>query len=135
MAIIAGGIMEEWGAPKQALREVIQEVRRFKPPQHDDEYSVHIAFLSWDPRKTPEFVGVLAGKVGRKQRLFIVWHSVPVGLETTAAVRSWLASLLPDTARLVREHLPARSKAYPAESLAIEIEQLAAALRDQPLDP
>jgi hypothetical protein len=66
--------------------------------------------------------------VGRKQRRFIVWHSVPNGLETTEAVRSWLVSVLPETARLVMEHLPAKSKAYPAVKLASEIEQLRAAL-------
>jgi hypothetical protein len=128
VAIITGGIIEEWGKPKVALRDVMQQVRRFKPRQLDDEYAVDVAFRSWDPRRTPEFTGVMAAMVGRKQRRFIVWHSVPIGLETSDAVRSWLVSVLPETARLVREHLPTKSKAYPAEELAIEIEQLRAAL-------
>lgn len=137
MAIITGAITEEWGEPGLALRDVMREVHLFKPRQLNEEYAVDIAFRSWHPRKTPEFTGVRAGMVGRKQRRFIVWHSVPKGLETTEAVRSWLVSVLPETARLVREHLPTKSKAYPAEQLAFEIEQLRAALSGpaKPSDP
>ena len=114
----------------------MQEVRLFKPRQINDEYAVDLAFRSWDPRKTPDFTGLRAGMVGRKQRRFIVWHSVPNGMETTEAVRSWLVSVLPETARLVREHLPAKPGAYPAEELAIEIEQLCAALSEpEPSNP
>jgi hypothetical protein len=124
MAIITGGIIEEWGQPKQALREIMQQVGRFRPRESDQDYAVDIAFRSWDPRKLPEFTGVQAAMVGRKQRRFIIWHSVPIGLDTPDAVRSWLVSVLPETARLVREHLPSRSKTYPAEELADEVEQL-----------
>ena len=127
MASITGGIIEEWGKPRLALREVMQQISRFKPRQFDDEYAVDVAFRSWDPRKRPEFTGVLAAMVGRKQRRFIVWHSVAIGMETSEAVRSWLVSVLPETAQLIREHLPTKSRAYPAK-LAIDIEQLRAAL-------
>jgi hypothetical protein len=112
VAIITGGIIEEWGGPRLALRDVMQEVRLFKPRQLDGEYAVDVAFRSWDPRKKPEFTGVRAGMVGRTQRRFIVWHSVPNGMETTEAVRSWLVSVLPETARLVREHLLAPSRRH-----------------------
>jgi hypothetical protein len=128
MAISTGGILEEYGTPKQALLEVMQQVRRFKPRSSEDDYVVDVAFRSWDPRKEPEFTGVRAAMVGRKQRRFIVWHSVPAGLATADDLRSWLVSVLPDTARLVREHLPSKSKAYPASDLAIEIEELSVAL-------
>lgn len=130
VAISTGGILEESGKPKQALLEVMREVRCFKPRSSDEDYAVDVAFRSWDPRKVAEFTGVKAGMVGRRQRRFIVWHSVPVGLATADEIRSWLVSVLPDTARLVREHLPSKSRAYPASDLAIEIEQLAGALRD-----
>jgi hypothetical protein len=53
---------------------------------------------------------------------------IPAGLDTAESVRTWLAAVLPETARLVRERLPARSKSYPAEALAVEIEQLREAL-------
>jgi hypothetical protein len=136
VAIVTGGIIEERGEPRLALRDVMQEIRLFKPRQLDDEHAVDVAFRSWDPRKAPEFTGVRAGMVGRTQRRFIAWHSVPNGMETTEAVRSWLVSVLPETARLVREHLPAKSKTYPAEELAIEIEQRCAALSEpEPSDP
>ena len=66
--------------------------------------------------------------VGRKQRRFVIWHSVPIGLDTPDAVRLWLVSVLPETARLVREYLPTRSSTYPAQDLADEVEQLRTAL-------
>jgi hypothetical protein len=69
--------------------------------------------------------------VGRKQRRFIIWHSVPVGLNDAESVTAWLAAALPETARLIREHLPRRSKAYPSEELAAEVE----CLRDELLRP
>jgi hypothetical protein len=47
--------------------------------------------------------------VGRQQRRFIVWHSVPKGLDTPPAVRGWLTEALVDTERLVREYLPTMS--------------------------
>jgi hypothetical protein len=62
--------------------------------------------------------------VGLKQRRFIVWHSVPFGLDTADAVRSWLVSVLPETARLVREYLPTKSKSYPVEQLTNEVDDL-----------
>lgn len=66
--------------------------------------------------------------VGRRQRRFVILHSVPIGLDTPDAVRSWLMSVLPETARLVREYLPTRSKTYPVQELADEVEQLRTAL-------
>ncbi len=131
MAISTGGIIEEWGSPKAARRTVMREVGQFRPRQSGDDYVVDIAFRSWDPRKEPEFTGGQPAMVGRKQRRFIVWHSVPVGLDTADSVRTWLAQVLPETARLVREHLPTRSKSYPAEELAVEIEQLRMALPER----
>ena len=41
-------------------------------------------------------------------------------------LRSWLVQVLPETERLVREYLPTKSKAYPADQLGDEV----AALRD-----
>jgi hypothetical protein len=124
MGISAGGLIEEWGPPRQALQEVMQQVRSFAPRTSDQDYVVDIAFRSWHRHREPEFTCVLAGMVGRKQRRFIVWHSVPLGLETPEAVRSWLVSVLPETARLVREYLPTKSKSYPIEQLADEVDGL-----------
>lgn len=75
MPIIAGGIIEGWGAPKDALLSVIREVGKFSPRQSVNDYVIDIAFRLWDPGKQPEFAGVRPGMVGRKQRRFIIWHS------------------------------------------------------------
>jgi hypothetical protein len=126
--IITGGIIEGWGAPKDALLSVIREVGQFSPCKSEDDYAIDIAFRLWDPRKQPEFAGVRPGMAGRNQRRFIIWHSVPAGLDDTGSVRAWLVSVLPETARLVREHLPRKSRAYPCQELAVEVEQLREAL-------
>ncbi|MDQ0276539.1 hypothetical protein QO003_000842 [Arthrobacter silviterrae] len=124
MAISTGGIVEDWGPPRWALQEVKKQVATFAPRQSDQDYVVDVAFRSWHLHKEPEFTGVQAAMVGRKQRRFIVWHSVPKGLDTAEAVRDWLVSVLPETARLVREYLPGKSKSYPSEELAAEIDGL-----------
>ncbi|MGA9224452.1 MAG: hypothetical protein WBZ57_25035 [Pseudomonas graminis] len=102
----------------------MKQVRDFAPRLSDEDYVVDIAFRSWHVHREPEFSGVQADMVGRKQRRFVVWHSVPLGLDTAEAVRKWLVSVLPETARLVREYLPTKSKAYPAEQLATEVDAL-----------
>jgi hypothetical protein len=38
MAIITGGIIEGWGAPKDALQSVIRQVAQFRPPQGEREW-------------------------------------------------------------------------------------------------
>mgnify|MGYP001074943092 FL=1 len=124
MGISTGGVIEEWGPPRHALEEVMKQVRDFAPRLSDEDYVVDIAFRSWHVHREPEFSGVQADMVGRKQRRFVVWHSVPLGLDTAEAVRKWLVSVLPETARLVREYLPTKSKAYPAEQLATEVDAL-----------
>jgi hypothetical protein len=124
MAVSTGGIIEDWGPPRRALEEVMNQVVSFSPRQSDQDFVVDVAFRSWHLRREPEFTGVRAAMVGRKQRRFIVWHSVPFGLDTADAVRSWLVSVLPETARLVREYLPTKSKSYPVEQLANEVDDL-----------
>jgi hypothetical protein len=124
VAIVTGGINESWGPAKAALLEVMREVRTFAPRHNDDEYAVDVAFRSWHNSREPEFEGVVPGPVGRSQRRFIVWHSVPRGLDEASAVLAWLAGALVETADLVRTYLPTRSKAYPAETLAAEVDAL-----------
>lgn len=124
-ALRCGGILAEWGPPKAALHVVQQEIGAFSPKSHDDQYVVDLAFLTWHNFREPdEPYGVKPGPVGRTQRRFIVWHSVPNGLETPREVHQWLVSVLAETERLVREHLPRKSKAYPTEGLANEVGSL-----------
>lgn len=131
VAISTGGIIEGWGAPADALQSVMREVAQFRRSRGEDDYVIDIAFRLWDPRREPQFTGVRPGMVGRKQRRFIIWHSVPAGLDDAGSVTAWLAAALPETARLIREHLPRRSKAYPSEELAAEVD----CLRDELLRP
>lgn len=101
--------------------------RDFGGPADEDDYCVDLAMLTWHNFREPEQpLGVAPGPVGRKQRRFIVWHSVPKGLETPEQVRAWLVEVLAETERLVREYLPMKSKAYPTERLGDEV----VALRD-----
>jgi hypothetical protein len=127
MPLISGGVLQEWGPPQKALQTVQREITEFTGRTSDDDYCVDLAMLTWhnfrDPEQPP---GVTPGPVGRTQRRFIIWHSVPKGLETPEQVRAWLVEVLPETERLVREILPTKSKAYPAQQLGDEV----AALRD-----
>jgi hypothetical protein len=122
MPFATGGILEEWGAPQRALNEVQREILAFNGRESDDAYCIDLAMLTWhnfrEPRQPP---GVTPGPVGRSQRRFIVWHSVPQGLDTAAKVRGWLVEVLPETERLAREYLPTKSKAYPAAQLGDEV--------------
>lgn len=90
-----------------------------------------LGFFTWSaglgtpPPGSPDSAGVRPWMVGRKQRRFIVQLAVPAGLKDDAAVLGWLLPSLPEVARLCREYLPTKSKQYPAESLAQEVEALA----------
>ena len=119
---VTGGVLQEWGPPKQALLTVQREIRDFNGRMGVGDYCVDLAMLTWHNFREPEQpVGVTPGPVGRTQRRFIVWHSVPQGLETPEQFRTWLVEVLPETERLVREYLPTKSKAYPAEQLGDEV--------------
>lgn len=122
MPLVTGGLMEEWGPSKAALLAVQHQIRDFAGRASDDQYVVDIGFRTWHNFREPEEpYGVSAGPVGRSQRRFIVWHSVPKGLQTVRDVRGWLAEVLPETERLVRDYLPTKSKSYPANDLADEV--------------
>jgi hypothetical protein len=127
MPFVTGGVLQEWGPPKEALLTVQREIRDFNGRTGDDDYCVDLAMLTWHNFGEPEqALGVTPGPVGRTQRRFIVWHSVPQGLETPEQFRAWLVEVLTETERLVREYLPTKSKAYPADQLGDEV----VALRD-----
>ena len=125
MPFVTGGLLQEWGPPRQALLTVQREIRDFNGRADDDDYCVDLAMLTWHNFREPdEPPGVAPGPVGRTQRRFVVWHSVPKGLATPEQVRAWLVTVLPDTERLVREHLPTKSRVFPADQLADEVVSL-----------
>lgn len=132
MPFVTGGVLEEWGPPKDALLTVQREIRAFNGCASDEDYCVDLAMLTWHNFRDPEHPpGVTPGPVGRTQRRFIVWHSVPKGLDTPEQVRAWLVGVLPETERLVRDFLPTKSKAYPAQQLGDEVVALRAHLATQ----
>lgn len=51
--------------------------------------------------------------------------AIPPGLWDEEAVLAWVVPALADVAWLCREYLPKKSRQYPAESLAEEVEALA----------
>lgn len=122
--------MAEAGIPHHYLTEVMRVIASFKPDQSEDDYVVDIAFRTWRDESDVEFVGARPGMVGRTQRRVIIWHGVPRGLASDAAVRHWLTDVLPETARLLREWLPRKSKRYPAEALAQEVDSLRTHLQE-----
>jgi hypothetical protein len=130
MPIATGGLLAEGGVPNFRLHRLIQRIGDFAPRQSDEDYVVDIAFRTWRNASESEFTGVRAGSVGRSQRRVIIWHGVPVGLDTDEAISKWLAEVLPETSRLLREWLPTRSKKYPAQELANEVDALRNFLQD-----
>ena len=127
MSISAGGVfgLGESAASNAAYKAVMREISAFAPRQGEDDYVVDIGFWTGDDAgpESPPF-GVTPGPAGRTQHRFIVWHRLPRGLPDVDAVRSWFAENLGATEDLVRSYLPRKSKAYPAELLAAEIQAL-----------
>lgn len=64
------------------------------------------------------------GTVGRVQHRFIVDLEEPPALPDLTACGRWVAEALCDVTFLVRNGLPTRSKTYPAERLASEVDDL-----------
>jgi hypothetical protein len=122
--LMSGGVIGEPLAPKRAHLAVMREINDFAATLPDNGYSIDIAFWTGDGPLAPGPVGITAGKVGRTDPRFIVWHRPPLGLDTVSAVRAWMIDLLPHTAKLVRDHLPTKSRALPAVDLALEVLQL-----------
>lgn len=133
MAIISEGIFGEWGPPKLAHDAVHAQINQYVQASevHEDDYCVDIAFLtgaSFGEDLDPP-IGATAGPVGRRILRFIVWHRLPLGLADARSVREWFVETLLETERLVREHLPTKSRKYPAQDLAEEIADLRDYLR------
>ena len=131
VAIITGGVLGERGDSGRALTAVMRRISAFAPRTSEDDYAVDLGFFSWSPSLgppppgAPNAAGVRPWMVGRKQRRFIVELAIPQGLEDEQAVLTWLVPSLLEVATLCREYLPTRSRQYPAESLAQEVEALA----------
>lgn len=138
MPISTGGVLGEQGEPGRALKAVMRRIASFAPRASDDEYVLDLGFFTWQPSlgplppKSPDAPSVRPWTVGRKQRRFIVELAPPGGLADEAALLDWLIPALGEVARLCREYLPKKGRQYPAESLAREVEELAAYLAASP---
>ena len=131
VAISTGGVFGEHGEPGRVLKVVIQRISRFAPRQSEDDYTLDLGFFTWStslgppPQGSPKEPGVSPWMVGRKQRRFIVKLAPPSGLSAEASLLAWLVPALDEVAALCRDYLPTKSRQYPAESLALEVEALA----------
>lgn len=107
---------------------VCQELRDLVGPVDLDDYVVDLCFMTYTAgglgSEYAAGVGISPGMVGRKQRRFIVNLEVPPALADLAAYRRWMADALGDVADLVRGYLPTKSRAYPAERLASEVDDV-----------
>jgi len=112
----------------------MQRISRFAPRQSEDDYTLDLGFFTWSkglgppPQGSPQEPGVSPWMVGRKQRRFIVKLAPPPGLSDEASLLAWLVPALDEVATLCRDYLPIKSRRYPAESLALEVEALAESL-------
>jgi hypothetical protein len=107
---------------------VCRELRDLVGAVDFEDYAVDLCFMTYTPdglgSDYAAGVGVSPGLVGRKQRRFIVNLEVPPALPDLIAYRTWMAQALSEVADLVRNYLPTKSKTYPAERLASEVDEL-----------
>jgi hypothetical protein len=125
MSLHLGGVA--WGRTWELFKDVQRAVNVFAPPdfESDSDYFVDLALRDtfFDPNEEHYF-GVRPGMVGRKQRRFVIWFSVPPDLAGREDAWAWFVEQLPEASRLVREYLPRKSKAYPIDQLAGELDRL-----------
>jgi hypothetical protein len=125
MSLSLGGVA--WGRTWDLFRDVQSAVNVFAPPdfESDSDYFLDLALRDtfFDPNEERYF-GVRPGMVGRKQRRFIIWFSVPPDLADRQAAWAWFVEQLPEASRLVRDYLPRKSKVYPVGQLADELDRL-----------
>ena len=116
------------GGRSRDANVVCRELRDLVGPVDLEDYVVDLCFMTYTPdglgSDYAAGVGISPGMVGRKQRRFIVNLEVPPALSDLCAYRRWMADALGDVADIVRSHLPTKSETYPAERLALEIDDL-----------
>lgn len=126
MAIKVGGIYT--GGRLRADNAACHLLRELNGPTDFDDYVVDLCFTTYTANgighQYAAGLGIRPGMVGRKQRRFIVDIEVPPGLPDANAYAVWMTSALAEVGRIVRTYLPTKSKEYPAERLAAEVEAL-----------
>lgn len=126
VAVKVGGMYV--GGRLRDCNMVCQELRDLVGPVDFDDYVVDLCFMTYTAgglgSEHAAGSGIAPGMVGRKQRRFIVNIEVPPALADLSTYRSWMANALSEVAQIVRDYLPTKSKTYPAERLASEIDDL-----------
>ena len=132
VSVVVGGIYVDRAATKSA-NEVCRELRHVNGKPDLTDYYVDLCFMTYveDGLGSTDAKGrgIAPMMVGRLQRRFIVSIEVPPGLAGQDAYRAWMVTALSEVAALVREYLPRKGKAYPAERLANEVDELRARWR------
>jgi hypothetical protein len=129
MAITVGGIYVMTPATRLA-NDVCSRLDAVAGPwkEDDQDYLIDLAFLTYEAdglgAELAAGTGIRPGPVGRTQRRFIIWIEVPPKLADEATYNDWMTGCLSEAATIVRQHLPRKSKAYPAEDLALELDHL-----------
>ena len=54
MPFMTGGVLQEWGPPKQALLTVQREIRDFNGRTDVGDYRVDLAMMTWHNFREPE---------------------------------------------------------------------------------
>jgi hypothetical protein len=110
--------------------EALRELRKLTEPLDLADYVVDLCFLtSVKGGLGSDYAagtGIRPAMVGWKQRRFIINLEVPPDLTDQAGIRAWITAALEEAADVTRAYLSRKSKHYPAEHLAGEIDNLRA---------
>jgi len=111
-----------------AAQEALRELGVLAGPVDLADYVVDLCFLTYVKdglgSQYAAGVGIRPGMVGRKQRRFIINLEVPPELKDRAGVDVWITAALEEAAAITRAYLPRKSRQYPADRLAGEIDEL-----------
>jgi len=118
------------GVTTGAAREALRELRELAGALDLADYVIDLCFLTYVKdglgSEYAAGVGIRPGMVGRKQRRFIINLEVPPELTDRAGIDVWITAALEEAADITRAYLPRKSRQYPADRLAGEIDELRA---------
>jgi hypothetical protein len=127
VAVKVGGIFVS-ALGTRAANETCKELRAVNGTVDFADYVVDLCFMTYEQgglgADHAEGVGIGPGKIGRKQRRFIVNLEVPPTLTDRTSCRAWITDALAQAAAIVRDYLPQEGKNYPADRLAAEVLEL-----------
>lgn len=127
VSVVVGGIYMS-RAETRTANDVCTELRKLNGTADLTDYHVDLCFMTYvQDGPGSEYAagtGIRPSMVGRKQRRFIINLEVPPSLPDRLAYGNWITEALGQAAVIVREYLPKKGRAYPAERLADELDDL-----------